>query len=143
MPHAITWLIPNRVIYFKVTGIVTSEELPLTDATVLKMIEQSDAPKVHILFDDTELDRMPGISEMLTLKYIRHERTGWIVTPQRNSFIRFVGSVVGQTAGLKFRFVDSLESGLQTLKKVDQSLPDVPELAKHMQAARERVSSAN
>lgn len=139
MPHAITWLLPNRIIYFRVHGTVTSAELPDTDSAVLTMLDESDADKIHILFDDSDLVKMPGINEMMSLKYIRHARVGWIITPQRNAFIRFVGSVVGQTAGVKFRFVDSLEGGLKTLSKMDLSLPSMNILSEHLATVSEKV----
>lgn len=136
MSHYTQWLVEDRVIYTRVWGTFSAEEIPEVDAEMIPLLEQSDAPLIHVLADDLELESMPNMKKMSELQYVKHEKMGWFITSNPNRVLRFIGTVVGQLLKTRHRFVDSPEDGIDFLLTVDTTLPDKATLLAKLEEAR-------
>jgi DNA-binding NtrC family response regulator len=138
--YDIGWLVENEIIYFYIAGTITEDDLVDTDAQVNHLINQSDRDLVHIVFDDINLEEMPGLKALRDLTYPRHERVGWIITSNQNKIMRFIANLVGQMAQVRYRFFDSPEDGIDFLVSVDTRLPTADTLKDKLHSIRREQS---
>ncbi len=75
MPFDINWFVENRIIFAKAVSTMTIEELSVASNKVIKMIEERDAPLVHILSDESDLDSFPISVKALreVVGFMRHQ----------------------------------------------------------------------
>jgi len=125
MDYRLEWHIPNRVLILTVSGDVSLEELARFNRAVLNYLEQGVAP-VHLVSIGDNIRRVPTNLMLIkeTVTYIQHPKMGWtiIVQEKANSLTGFMVSVAAQATGMKMHLVKNVGDGLETLRRLDQSI---------------------
>lgn len=125
----VTWLIEGHVLYNRIEGMLTTEELRAGSAQMRQMLDQGEHKLVHALFDLTRAQGVPlqisTISE-ITQPFLTHPNTGWIIAfGTQNGMIRMISSIVSQTFRTRFRFYPEREEAIHMLQSLDATLPDL------------------
>ena len=58
MPFQLSWYFERRILYQRVYGDVTPEEMVQTNATLIEHLRAGDSP-VHLLLDLTQMGKFP------------------------------------------------------------------------------------
>ena len=126
-----SWLVPGKVVYSRVIGKITLEELSNVSEMTIKMFEESDSPLIHLIIDESELDKLPvsikSFSEASTL--LKHPQMGWMImygTDDRMA--KFMSTIITGIAKVRHRRFRTFEECLAFLKTVDSTLPTVEEM---------------
>ena len=124
MSIRLSWFLENRVIMISAEGEYTDDELIGLDPQVIKYLDQSSAPLVHMIMDRQETNHIPSIKSVTQVKWPRHSRYGWtLVVGSSNPFQRFVVAIANNLFKGRQRNFDSLDEALDFLNFVDSTLP--------------------
>ncbi|MCA9895876.1 MAG: hypothetical protein KC615_22985 [Anaerolineae bacterium] len=125
MPYSIDWLIPDQVIFMRVFGVTTEDEIRASFESVNTMIESSEYPHVHLIDDTGDIEK--PISPVKALEIAReigiHERLGWSLITREKSVLVRMGTAFGSSlVKSKVKSLATLEDAIEFLKSVDGSL---------------------
>ncbi len=126
MKYQISWYVEGRVVLSEHLQAATLEDVARMDAEYLVLLEQSDAPLVHFIFDMSQQDSVPDLKTMSSMQFTKHPRFGWsLVVGHLNPITRFLVSTVAQINKARFRSFTHREDALRFLQEMDSSLPDL------------------
>lgn len=126
MPISYSWLVEGRIVQLKSSGEITLNDIQKEDAIMMEFLEQTTAPLVHVLADQTDLEKMPDIKSFTASHWVKDKRVGWfLVYGMKYKFLRFAMSVGAQIFQLRTRTFDTHEEALAFLQSVDETLPDL------------------
>ncbi len=126
MPIEFSWLIPNRVILQRFYGDVTLDDIRESDRVMPTFMDEG-VPLIHTLMDATEITSHPNLKEIHSTASMKiYEGEGWRVLVGAPGIARFIGSVVFQLMGQRYRMFDTLDEGVRFICEHDDSL-DMPE----------------
>src|SRR5262249_44343349 len=129
MPVKLSWYVENRVMMVAAQGDYTDEELIALDDQVIKYLDQSTAPLVHMVMDRQETTHIPSIKSVTMVKWPKHPRYGWtLVVGSTNPFQRFVVALANNFFKGRQRNFDSLDEALDFLNHVDSTLPPLRDI---------------
>lgn len=129
MPVQLSWHLENRVMMVVAEGDYTDEELINLDAQVIKYLDQSSAPLVHMIMDRQGTNHIPSIKSVTMVKWPKHPRYGWtLVVGSTNPFQRFVVAIANNFFKGRQRNFDTREEALDFLNLVDSTLPPLREI---------------
>jgi hypothetical protein len=135
MPVNLSWFLENRVMQIVAEGAYTDDELINLDPQVIKYLDQSTVPLVHMIMDRKGTDHIPSMKSVAQVKWPRHQRYGWtLVVGSSNPFQRFVVALANNFFKGRQRNFDSFDEALDFLNEVDSTLPPLRALKK--QAAK-------
>lgn len=125
MPYQLDWLVPKRIVLLKYQGIVTETELLESDADLCRFYADGDADAAHIhqicILEGTS---KTNLAQLTSLKWPKHPRSGWMIAiGKANSLERIIGGFAAQLLKLRFGSANSLEEAIETLYRVDLTLP--------------------
>lgn len=125
MPFTIDWLIPGQVIFLRVFGVITEDDMRASFESVNNMIESSNYPHVHLIDDTGDVEK--PISPLKALDIGRqigiHERLGWALITREKSVLVKMGTAFGSSlVKSKVKSFETLEDAEAFLKDVDASL---------------------
>jgi hypothetical protein len=125
MPYETFWYVENRVLYERLYGVLTIEELHALSKEALQYFE-TGTERVHVLLDISHLEKYPtNLSQLRSVMVEdKHPRLGWWVLIATNTFIRFIVSALSQVRSIHFRAVSSLDDAIKTLGEIDDSLKE-------------------
>ena len=132
MPQYFRWLLPWRIIYYRVVGDLTVEDFLALDAKIIGMFEQAGHDNIHVLVDISTMRTMPNVRTTMKLRYIKHPGMGYFVTQRRNRLEYFIGNTAGKILKVKYQFVARLEDGIPFLADIDSDLPPVSEMLERL-----------
>ena len=125
MDYQLEWHIPKRVLNLIVSGDVSLEDLVRFNKDVLSYLEDGTAP-VHLVSIGNNIRRVPTNLMLIkqTVTYLQHPSMGWtiIVQEKANALTGFMVSVAAQATGMKLHQVKNVADGLETLRRLDQSI---------------------
>lgn len=124
MSVEIQWYIEPRVLLIKGTGSITVEDSRTLDEKAVAFLNQSTTTPIHLLFDGSLIERMPGL--MILKKWIwpKHQSLGDVVVfGLEDTPLRMVTGVIFRLFGLTFHFQDTFEKAAKSIRKIDESLP--------------------
>ena len=136
MENLVTWLADNRVIFTSIVGPLRVEDFPALETNVITLFEASTAEQVHVLTDISLMTTMPNVFQMSKLTYITHPKIGYFITQSRNPVEEFIGQAVGQMFKTKYKFVKTLDEGVDFLAQIDPTLPPAEDLQAQVHAIR-------
>ena len=131
MSHEISWLVPNKVVNMYVNGEMTLESLAAFSQDVIRYIEASDAPLVHLLIDERDMGGFPGqIKRVLdTAEFLRHPRLGWfVIYGTDNKILKFISYMVAQVVQIRHRRFVTQAEAIAFLQGIDATLPNLNEV---------------
>ena len=124
MPIEYSWLVKGRVVAMKSSGQLTAEDLKGEESIMTNYLEHATAPLLHIVADQTGLEKFPDLKLMSSSKWPKDPRVGWFVMyGLNNKVLSFVASVGAQLFRMRIRMVNTRQDALEFLRRVDSTLP--------------------
>jgi hypothetical protein len=123
MPYQVTWLVEDRVLYFYLYDILSSDDFHAMMTEGRTLVDSGQAP-VHIITDLTDVEKTEvGIDEFRKRGRDRSPNLGFSVnvTPRRSE--RLVSSIAARVMGFNTRHFSTLEKAIAFLQRMDTSLP--------------------
>ncbi len=126
MPYETSWLVEKRVLYTRMHGYVTGEELQAQNREMTTYIEQSEQ-LLHTINDATDTTGTDmGLRDLQQTQFTDVENLGWAIYISPSKMNRFFASVITQLSKKRGRQFATLEEGLRFLQEMDESLPLLP-----------------
>lgn len=130
MPLKFDWYISEQVIYVKIWGDQTFEELQEANLNITRYLDSVTNRPVHIIINDEDLKSIPvGLVKVLNaLSYMRHKQLGWIVMvndkdkPFTDKVQHFIAKILAKAANTKYKRLKTLSDALKYLRDVDKTL---------------------
>ena len=117
------WYIDQRVLYQKVSGTVSVQDLAALQADGDPKI-QNGIRFVHVIVDATDVTHFP--INLGDLNRVMHRSTsdnrGWTVIIASNRMLQVITSTLVQLAGMRVRIFSTLDAGLAFIKQQDSSI---------------------
>jgi hypothetical protein len=135
MPQALEWLIEDRVLFSRMWGEMTVEELRANSDNGIAMSDAvtHDLP-VHTILDGRKMTDIPSMKDMLGIKYKRARNTGWIIMIlSTNRLYKFMSSTFLQLVGVHFKIVETWSDAVSMIASADSTLPDLSYLPEKME----------
>lgn len=125
MPYKVSWLVEKRVLYTRLYGYITAEELRSQKAVIETFIAESEH-LLHMINDATETTGTDmGLRDLQNMPYASATNLGWAIYINPNKLHRFFASVVTQLSGKRGREYATLDEGLRFLQDIDDTLPQL------------------
>ena len=129
MPYETSWLVEKRIVYTRMYGFVTGEELSAQNSEMPKYIAQSEQ-LLHTINDATDTTGTDmGLRDLQQTQFTNVDNLGWAIYISPSKMNRFFASVITQLSKKRGRQFATLEEGLKFLQDMDDTLPPltVPE----------------
>ncbi len=126
MPYAISWLVDKRVIYTRMYGFVTGEELG-AQKVEMEALLPNGKELLYIITDATDTTGTNmGLRDLQKTQFADATNLGWAIYISPKKMDRFFASVITQLLKKRGREFATLEEGIRFLQSVDESLPTIP-----------------
>lgn len=125
MPAHFYWYHTDTVIYVKLEGDLTVQDLHTTDTIVGDMLNGSHAEHIHFIYDARHLQNLPAVSRLRTLRYPFHQRAQLAVIVGMKGALRVVAQAASLMFRAKIRYVASVEEGVAWLKQQDGNVAEM------------------
>lgn len=126
MPHKFEWIVPQRVLFGRIWGDPTRDEIRQLSPEINREAATGQSP-VHLIIDMTELTRTPfKLTELNS--YVSRENLeffGWCIVVSNDPVGRFLSATLAQIVRLRVRVFHSREAAFRFLKDMDSTLPDL------------------
>jgi len=124
MSYSIDWVIPKRVLYSRVWGIQTEDQIKQSDEDMTQFIEEG-IPLIHLIMDAREMESMPTSLGNIqsSVSAITDPSYGWVVAVgTTNPVTKFMGLMIAKLFRLRFRRVANLQEAIEFLSGMDATL---------------------
>ena len=124
MTSEIQWLIYNRVMYVKLSGEISLDEMREYNEYAIQLIDEGIAP-VHAILDDEDVQKIPmSVNELSNvLRVFRHPGRGWLVAIGNSGRVeRMILSLMTQFFRAQFQRFESTKEALDFLREQDETL---------------------
>jgi len=142
MTVKMTWIVPNRVIHTRASGVFTSDDLQTIKDRSFEMTKMGQ-PLVHNIIDGTDVTELEiDVGDVYTIMKDGapfSEKRGWSVVITPSSLLRFMGGMASQFSRIRYRQFKSLEAGIQFLAENDPTLPTYEEMMQAVNVAQINV----
>lgn len=123
--NTVKWLVEKQVVIVKAYE-WDAQGLADDILRVNQLVNQSNLPLVHTLWDFNDLEKYPG-----NLNDIRksvqplfsNERCGWVVTVMQNQMVAFLSQAATSMFGVRYRTFKTMNEALSFLQGRDSTLP--------------------
>jgi hypothetical protein len=130
MASQIFWLIPHRVVYWKLSGEVSGSEIYDSSELIAQLVDKLAKQKMHIVIDAINIRKLEHNNSpearMAFEALARSQGIGQVVTVIHNYQIQINLNVLSRAFGLKWHNVSSIDDAIRILKTSDSSLQSVP-----------------
>lgn len=124
--NKVEWIVENRLILVKPYH-WTIEELTEDAQKIKSLIDQSDQPLVHSLWDFRDLEhyptKIPAIIPAVKPVLV-HERQGWGVTVINNKTISFLSQIAPMVFKVRYKTFEEIDEAKAFLISIDPSLKE-------------------
>lgn len=120
------WLVPERIIYSRMSDTITLDDLQMVNSTTQKMLAEGHAP-VHHLVDVGAVEHFPRDLSRIRTIILDNDNTslGWTVMIGSNRLLRFMATILTHTVSARFGYVSALDEAIVHLAKRDATIsPD-------------------
>ena len=126
MPYSLSWLVEKRIIYTRMYGFVTGEELLAQSQEMEGYIRASEL-LLYIITDATDTTGTNmGLRDLQKTQFADAKNLGWAVYISPKKMDRFFASVITQLLKKRSREFATLEEGIRFLQGIDETLPPIP-----------------
>lgn len=133
MPCELKWYLQDRVLLQRLSGVVTLEDVKVSNAQLKTFLASGVAP-THVIVDLSGVERFP--TSLSTIKEFvqpvpNQDILGWVlIFGAKNALLRFLASMVTQLAGenVRMRMLDTLPEAIDFIRKQDETLVNLPVL---------------
>jgi len=127
MPYTMSWLYPGRVLYTRVSGSVSLDELHAYNADLIKQM-RSERHLIHAVLHHDNITRIPRdvLTVRRALTALDEPNIGWIihVSESRSPWL-YVGLLMSRMTGTRGHVTTTVDDALTFLKNEDTTLPDL------------------
>jgi hypothetical protein len=122
MPFQVTWYHSDRVIYVRLEGLVTLEEISGATEKVIEHVYQG-TPPVHVLSDLRDMHKFPTnlVDISRSVKPMDNTILGYTLIVGLNPVVRFLTSAISQFFKARYRTFNTPDEALAFLAEVDPS----------------------
>jgi len=127
MPFFVSWLCSERVIYARVTGLVTMEEVIGYNTELVRYVTSGEAP-VHTVLHHDNITRIPRdvLSIRRALTVLDNPGMGWVVhVSQKRSPWLYAGLLMSRMTGSLGHTTTTIQDALTFLSNQDYTLPQL------------------
>lgn len=122
MPTDTQWYVEGRVIYTRVTGDITMEDVIAMNARTVELLKQG-TPLIHHIVNVEQMTSFPLKLAELTKAVQFVPEMGWLlIVGTIHPIIRFFGSIITQVSKARFRTFEKEPDALHFLWDVDVTL---------------------
>ncbi len=129
MPCELKWYIPDRIIYIRYWGDVTSDEMMQMEETMVSAADNAPG-QVHCIADLRHMEKFPIDIKLISRVFnrtFRHPKLLWMVMLSNNTRLGdFLGSMVMQMSGVRHRILHEPAEVVEFFHSVDADLPELP-----------------
>ncbi len=123
MPYEISWLVDKRVIYTRMYGYVTGEDLRNNNADMQAFVQDSEL-LLHTITDATETTGTDmGLRDLQNTQFTSVENLGWGIYISPSKMNRFFAGIITQLNKKRGRQFETLDEALKFLNEMDNTLP--------------------
>jgi hypothetical protein len=132
MISQIYWLVPNYILYWKMSGRISGVEISTMATFIANKVDMSASRKVHLIINCTGVQQLDSANQQAraALRLLATQRgMGKVVAVVSNYQIQGQLNALSGAFGSKWGNVLSMTAAIQSLKKSDNLLQTVPSLA--------------
>ena len=124
----IYWLIPDRVIYFKLQRNATIDMVKADNQELVQLLNEGQAP-IYIIADAKDIGLIPSDINATAKAntFTTHPKLDKIIAVNTNKLHQILGRVIARMSRNEVRFVQTTENALELLKREDTTLTEVTE----------------
>lgn len=130
MPVSIYWLLPERVVYVRIMGVVSIAEMAQTQVFNREILDNTTHEHpVQFIFDSSTMEKGPTNPKDVreaNAPFLASPKLGWGVLIETRPIIRFVTTISAQVSRVPLKSVASYAAALDFLRYIDQTLPPLP-----------------
>jgi hypothetical protein len=127
MPIFSDWCVTKRVVYSRVVGDLSLDDLAQASQRMITLLDQGDAP-IHHIADMYAMGEYPLDLKAITkaMPFLRHSKLGWFIGVRpRHVVADALANMLMQAAGVEFRIKATHEGAVQLLRRIDSSLTTI------------------
>jgi hypothetical protein len=123
MPYKMSWLVDKRIIYTRMYGHVTSDEMAAYNQEMETFVQHSEL-LVHTLTNATDTTGTDmGLRDLQNTSFSDVANLGWAIYVSPSKINRFFASVITQLSHKRGRQFATLEEAFKFLHEMDDTLP--------------------
>lgn len=130
MPYQHQWLIDGQVLYGRIWGQQTLDELTMSNADVVALLDSAEDRLIHMLIDDSKLGELPASLFQIrkTLTYANHKNLGWAITfgvkeyTLTSAVTDYVIAMLAKLTRARYLRVKTFSEAVDHLKRMDTSV---------------------
>jgi len=124
MPYQVSWYYEKRILYSRIEGDITLDEVKAMNDTIVQQYLPQGTPLVHSIVDVTRVGKYPmNVGQLSQAVKFDNSTSGWLVVVSKaNPIIRFFASVITQVSDTRFRMYSTVDEAVTFLAGVDTTL---------------------
>ncbi len=130
MPYQHQWLIDGQVLYARLWGKQTLEELAMSNAEIVALLDAADGRLIHMLIDDSKLGELPASLFQIrkTLTYATHKNLGWAIVfgvkeyTLTSAVTDYIIAMLAKLTRARYIRVKTFSEAIDHLKSMDTSV---------------------
>ena len=129
MKSQLFWLMPNHVLYWKLSGDIPSDELCAMARFIAEQAAQTKNSKIHIILDGNgiqQIDHMSVDARTAFQTLAKNSRIGNVVAVMGNLKTQIQFNSLSRPFGLNWRNTTSFADAVYHLKNADGALRTIP-----------------
>jgi hypothetical protein len=129
MKSQLFWLMPNHVLYWKLSGTIPADELCAMARFIGDQAAQAKGSKIHIILDGNgiyQLDHQRSAVQTAFETLAQNARIGKVLAIIGNLKTQLQLSAISRPFGLNWRNATSFATAIQHLKTHDSALRTMP-----------------
>jgi hypothetical protein len=131
MISQIYWLVPNHILYWKMSGHISGVEISTMATFIANKVDMSTSQKVHLIINCTGVQQLDSANQQAreALRLLANKaQMGKVVAVVSNYQMQARLNALSGAFGSKWDNVVSMAAAIQSLKKSDNLLQTVPSL---------------
>jgi hypothetical protein len=123
MPLKYSWYLDGHIVLMESAGIITRDDLIEENTIMQGYLDQLKYPLLHIISDQTHVEKMPDLRDLKMSTWVKDPRVGWFVFYGiKNPVFRFFIATGSQLFHLRNRVVNTQEEAVAFLESVDKMI---------------------
>jgi hypothetical protein len=129
MKSQLFWLVPDHVLYWKLSGQIPADELCAMSRFIMEHAGQSKYQKIHLILDSAGIQQLDHLSTDAREAFhtlAKNTRIGKVMAITRNLKVQLQFNTLNRAFGLNWRNVANFAEATRHLKSADGSLRSIP-----------------
>lgn len=128
MPFKVSWYIPDHILYTRMWGQVSHDDLTEMNHLLNQHLDESSQQMVYQITDDSEVQGIsPSLADMKqSITVLTHPRLRWVlVVGEVNLFINFMVSTLMHLFRVRYRRMKTLDEALKFVVEQNPALAEL------------------